>query len=273
MNMKKIRILAGATASGKTKRAIEWAKEVGGCVVNADSVQIYEDIPLLTARPLEEEQQGVPHHLYGILDCNQTCSVGTWLEMVVPVLLAEKNPLVVGGTGMYLKALIEGICEIPEVDSVVRSQVREMSLEEVRARVRECSAIDSQRLRRALEVQISSGKSLAWFQSQPKKRFIEADFEVVWICPPREEVYRRCNARFDQMIEHGAIKEVKALSQKNPTGGVTQAIGYREIVRFLSNEISETEMRDLAQINTRHYAKRQTTWFKHQLKADKIVYN
>lgn len=271
--MKKIRLIAGATASGKTKAGILWAQKIGGCIINADSLQVYKDVPTLTARPLEHEQEGVPHYLYGLFDCHEVCSVARWLENVTPILKEEQNPIVVGGTGLYLKALMEGLNDIPAVDSAVRAEVQAMSLEEVKSQVTECTAVDSQRLRRALEVQLMTGKSLKWFQNQPKKKVIEADFEVVWIHPPREELYLRCNARFEQMLKNGAIEEVRALRAQNPTGGVTQAIGYKEIIRYLEGELSESQMRDLSQMNTRHYAKRQTTWFKHQLKADKIICN
>lgn len=273
MEKKKIHIIAGATASGKSAYALTLAKQIGGTIVNADSLQVYEDLPLLTARPSEAEQEGIPHLLYGYLDCYTTGSLMKWLTDVIPVLTATDHPVVVGGTGLYLNALIEGINEIPNVDPIIRDQVRQMDLEEVRSKVQDCAATDPQRLRRALEVQLTTGKPLRFFQSQPKKKYIEADFSVTWIHPPRALLYQRCNDRFLRMVEYGAVDQVKMLYHKNPTGGVIQAIGYKELVRYLNGEISLQQAIDFAAQATRNYAKRQTTWFKHQLKPDKIVDN
>ncbi len=273
MSKQKIYIIAGTTASGKSDLAIRLAKSIDGQIINGDSIQVYRDIPLLTARPLASEQQGIPHYLYGWMNEHENCSVTDWLDKAVDVIKSIQNPIVVGGTGMYLKALTDGINDIPPVDEEIRQQVRLMPIEQVQHLVQDCSATDPQRLRRALEVQLSTGKTLKWFQSQPPIKKIDADFEIIWINRPREEIRKRCYDRFLKMLSLGAVKQVEHLRSLNPTGGVTKAIGYEQICRYLDGEITYEKMIDLAVIATRQYAKRQQTWFKHQLKNPKIINN
>lgn len=265
MKQKTIHIIAGTTASGKSDFAIKLAKKISGCVINADSLQVYQDIPLLTARPTPLDEEIVPHYLYGYLDCYTTGTVSDWLEKVSKTLTQSENPVVVGGTGMYIKALTEGFNQMPDIDPVIRQQVREMPLHDVKKQVLECSATDPQRLRRALEVQLSTGKTLRWFQQQPPKKYIHADFNIIWINKPREEIRQRCQHRFMSMLEQGAIQQVIDLKNKKPTGGVTQAIGYHQICDYLDKKISEEEMINLSVTATCQYAKRQNTWFKNQL--------
>ena len=273
MSKQKIYIIAGTTASGKSDFAIQLAKSIDGHIINGDSIQVYRDLPLLTARPLDIEQRGIPHHLYGWLNEHENCSVTDWLDKAVQIIKSVQNPIVVGGTGMYLKALTDGINDIPTVDEEIRRQVRSMPLEQVRSLVQECDATDPQRLRRALEVQLTTGKTLRWFQTQPPIKKIDADFEIIWINRPREEIRKRCHERFLKMLSQGAIEQVKHLQALNPTGGVTKAIGYKQICSYLNGEITYDKMIDLAVTATRQYAKRQQTWFKHQLKNPKIVNN
>lgn len=273
MSKQKIYIIAGTTASGKSDLAIRLAKSIDGQIINGDSIQVYRDIPLLTARPLASEQQGIPHYLYGWMNEHENCSVTDWLDKAVDVIKSIQNPIVVGGTGMYLKALTDGINDIPPVDEEIRQQVRLMPIEQVQHLVQDCSATDPQRLRRALEVQLSTGKTLKWFQSQPSIKKIDADFEIIWINRPREEIRKRCYDRFLKMLSLGAVEQVEHLRSLNPTGGVTKAIGYEQICRYLDGEITYEKMIDLAVIATRQYAKRQQTWFKHQLKKPKITNN
>lgn len=273
VSMKKIYVIVGTTASGKSNLAVQVAKSIRGEIVNADSIQVYKDIPLLTARPSTDEEQGIPHHLYGYLDEHATCSAADWLEEAVSTLNTIDHPIVVGGTGLYIKALTEGLNDIPPIEPAVREMVRAMPIEEVQAKVSECSATDPQRLRRALEVQLSTGKTLKYFQTQPPIKKIEADFEILWINRPREEIRARCKDRFLQMLKQGAIEQVQELLSRSPTGGITKAIGFKEISAYLNHEISYEKMIDLAVIATCQYAKRQQTWFKHQLKPHKIINN
>lgn len=269
--MQKIIVIAGATASGKSELALRLAKKKDGCIVNGDSIQVYEDIPLLTARPTEKEMAGVKHYLYGYLNCHQNSTVLSWLEKVADVLKNNLHPIVVGGTGMYLDALINGINAIPDVPIDVREYVRQMPLETIKKQVSECSAVDPQRLRRALEVQLATGKTLAWFQKQPRKKYIQADYVKIWLNPPRDILYERCNTRFLKMIDQGAMDQVEALNKKMPVGGITKAIGYNQITSFLNGQMNREEMIASATQATRNYAKRQITWFKNQLKADYIL--
>lgn len=271
--IKKIYVIAGATASGKSDLAVRLARSIGGDIVNADSVQVYADLPTLTARPTQADMHGIAHHLYGFLDCHATCSVTDWLDKAVATLNTLDHPVVVGGTGLYLRALTEGLSPIPDIDPVVREKVRQMPMDEVRAKVCDCAATDPQRLRRALEVQFSTGKPLSYFQKLPPIQKITANFEILWIDLPRDEIRRRCHDRFLKMLEHGAVDEVKSLIAKHPTGGVTKAIGFKEISAYLNGKISHAEMVDLAVTATRQYAKRQNTWFKNQLKNPKIINN
>lgn len=271
--MKKIYVIAGSTASGKSQLAIQLARHINGEIVNADSIQVYRDIPLLTARPTTTEQQGISHHLYGYLGAHETSSVSKWLDEAVNILNAISCPIVVGGTGLYIKALTEGLNEIPDPDPTIREQVRNMPIEDVKAQVTECQATDPQRLRRALEIQLTTGKPLSYFQKQPPIQKIQADFEILWINRPREDIRQRCYNRFLNMLEQGATEQVKELAALHPTGGITKAIGYREICTYLDGKLTRDQMINLAVTATRQYAKRQQTWFKHQLKNAKIINN
>ena len=261
----------GPTASGKSGLALRLAKKKNGTVINADSMQIYKDLSIILARPTQAEMEGIPHLLYGYADAWTQGTVQDWLSHVVPVLKETDNPILVGGTGLYFSSLINGINEIPEVDPVVRQTVRKMPIEEVKQKVKGCPFTDPQRLRRALEVQLSTGKPLSYFQSLPKKVIYHADFKTVFLTPPREQLYQNCELRFRQMIRQGGIQEVKELLKLKPTGGVLKAIGVPEIISYIQGDLSKEEMIERAILSTRHYAKRQITWFKHQIKADIIA--
>ena len=271
MSAKKIYVIIGPTASGKSGLAVKIAKFLSGSVVNADSIQIYKDLSIVSARPTPAETEGIPHLLYGYLDAWTQGTVQDWLEKVIPVLKETKNPVLVGGTGLYLSTLINGINEIPSVDEDIRKQVRQMDIEEVRHRVKDCPFTDPQRLRRALEVQLSTGKPLSYFQSLPLKKLYHADFKVIFINPARHLLYQNCEKRFHQMIGQGGIEEVRALLKLNPTGGVLKAIGVPEIISYLQGDITKDQMIQKAVLSTRHYAKRQITWFRHQLKSDSVL--
>ena len=266
--VQKITVIMGPTASGKSGLAVRLAKAKKSCVVNADSMQIYRDLSIISARPTPAEMAGIPHLLYGYADAWTQGSVQDWLNRVVPVLTETRDPVVVGGTGLYLSALINGMNDIPEIDESVRQTVRALDIEAVRAQVRDCPYTDPQRLRRALEVQLSTGKPLSFFLNQPKKKPIEADFNIIFLNPPRTSLYDNCTRRFDQMIQEGGIEEVRALLRLKPTGGVLKAIGVPEIISYIKGEITQETMREQALLATRHYAKRQITWFKHQIAAD-----
>ena len=271
--MKKIFVIVGPTASGKSGFAIQLAQKINGQIVNADSMQIYQDLSIVSARPQAEDLQKVPHHLYGYLDAWTQGTVQDWLERVVPVLKNLDNPVLVGGTGLYASSLINGINDIPDIDPAIRERVRQMDIQDVESELKDCPWTDPQRMRRSLEVQLSTGHPLSYYQRQPKRKFIDADFKVIFINPPRTLLYKNCEKRFYQMIEQGGIEEVEHLVSLKPTGGVLKAIGVPEIVSYLQGNISKQEMCQQAILSTRHYAKRQITWFRHQLIADAIIPN
>lgn len=262
---RKIYVIVGPTASGKSGLALNLAKKIKGSIVNADSMQIYKDLKILSARPDEADMDGIPHFLYGYLDAYQANSVSDWLKRAVEKLKEVERPILVGGTGMYVSALINGLSPIPNVDPVIRETVRNMSIDDVKKQVKECSAIDPQRLRRALEIQLSTGKTLSYFQNLPKIKLLDANFDIFFVNPERDILYHNCNQRLVQMVNNGAIEEVRHLLNINATGGVVKAIGVPEIVEYLSGKNSFEKMVQQIQLSTRHYAKRQVTWFKNQL--------
>lgn len=274
----------GATASGKSAIATSLAEKFGGVIINADSQQVYRDLRILTARPTEEEEAKIPHKLYGFLGAQENCSAGIWLRYAKMEIdwarSQEKTPIVVGGTGLYIKALTEGIAEIPEIAPEVRAQAindyeamgKEAFSERLRAIDQEfftrLKVFDRQRLVRAYEVWLGSGKPLSWWQKQKLKPTYSPDeFEIEKIELPRDELYRRCDARFLQMLDIGAIDEVKQLMTQSPSDNlpIMKTIGVRELSSYLRNEISLDEAIEKCQTATRNYAKRQMTWFRNQL--------
>jgi len=271
MKEKKIIVIGGPTASGKTSLGIKIAQEIGGQIVNADAIQVYQDLRILSARPSEEEQAGIPHYLFGYVDAWTTSSVQAWLEDVAQILPELSAPVFVGGTGFYLDALINGLSPVPDVPTEIREKVRQMALPEVRSLVKDCPFTDPQRLRRALEVQLAAGKSLVYFQGLPKKKIVKTDSYLIHLLPPREQVYEKCATRLVSMLEQGMIAEVENLRNIHANGGVIHAIGVPEICRMLDGQITKQEMMKQILLATRHYAKRQMTWFRHQGKPDLVL--
>lgn len=260
-----INVIVGPTASGKSLFGLYLAEKKRGEIINADSMQIYKDLKILSARPAELNMCGISHHLYGFLDSFSFNTVYDWLIKAVEIAKEIENPIFIGGTGLYVDALINGVSPIPLIDNAVRLRVRQMDIEEIRQKVLDCPFQDPQRLRRAFEVQLSTGKTLTYFQSLPKVKKIDADFRIYFINPPRIKLYRQCDARFKQMIESGAIEEVRHLLDIHATGGVMKAIGVSQISAYLNGLSSYEEMCKNIQTQTRHYAKRQVTWFRHHL--------
>jgi tRNA dimethylallyltransferase len=223
-----VRIIAGPTASGKSQLAIDIAKEKGGVIINADSQQVYRDVPILTAQPNAEEQAVVPHRLYGFLEGKESLNAAAWArraaQEIETVWHENRLPVVVGGTGLYLRTLIDGISPVPDIDEAVRTQVRarmqEMGSHAFHAELTQSDPTmaeklrpsDSQRLMRAAEVLESTGKSLSYWHSIPPKPLLPvAQFEVTLVNIPHPELYRRCNERFVKMLEMGAVDEVRNL--------------------------------------------------------------
>lgn len=269
----KINIIVGPTAGGKSFFGLRLAEKIKGEIINADSMQVYQDLKILSARPLESEMYGITHHLYGYLNSHEKNSAYNWLKKAVQTVQKIENPIFIGGTGLYIDILMNGISPIPPIDLTVREEVRQMDINEVRQRVQNCFYHDSQRLRRALEVQLSTGKPLSYFQDKPKVKEIDADFTVYFINPPRGKLYEQCNARFEKMLQNGAIEEVKHLLDIHATGGVMKAIGVEQIISYLYHEYDFNQLCEIGQRVTRHYAKRQVTWFTHQIKNKVEVIN
>lgn len=274
----------GATASGKSAFALSLAQKIGGVIINADSQQIYSDLRILTARPSPQEEAVVPHKLYGIMAAHENCSAGIWLrhaKMEIDWARSQNiTPIVVGGTGLYIKALMQGIAEIPDIYSAIRQQAtsdyEQMGKEAFSERLRaidpaffeRLKVYDKQRLVRAYEVWLGSGKSLSWWQSQEVAAPYQADeIEITKIELPREELYSRCNTRFVQMLEAGAVEEVKQLMTLNLPDNlpIMKTIGVRELSAYLRGETTLDAAIELCQTATRHYAKRQMTWFRGQV--------
>jgi tRNA dimethylallyltransferase len=277
-------LIAGPTASGKSRLALELAENAGGVVVNADSMQVYSVLDVLTARPGAGEMLRAPHLLYGHVDPGVAYSTGAWLRDVVSLAdsgkLADMRPIFVGGTGLYFRALEEGISEMPGIPDAVREHWRRElankgagALHEVLAGKDPQTAAtlrpgDSQRIVRALEVLEASGRSILDCQAERGRPLIDRESaRFVVIEPDRAELVARIDRRFDGMIEAGALEEVKALAalKLDPQLPAMKAIGVRELSAALAGDISMTEAIERAKIATRQYAKRQSTWFRHQL--------
>lgn len=280
-------ILAGPTACGKSHLAVELAKAWDGEIINADSMQIYKDLSILTARPQSHEQV-VPHHLYGVLEAHESGSGAWWVERACSIIkdciARERFPIVVGGTGFYFYALTEGLSSIPDIDPSIREQVRKQSIEHVNdfaefvynldPLARSIRPTDKQRLARALEVMQQTGVSLITWQKAKAKPPLSYRYEYVVIEADRTHLYDAINKRFQFMIENGALEEVKRLTKLNLSSNcsVMHAIGVPEIKAYLEGTLTLQEAIEEAQKNTRRYAKRQTTWFKHQVTKKIVIY-
>lgn len=284
-------LLGGPTGSGKSALALAIAEEFGGAVVNADSMQIYRDLRILTDRPGPDEEARVPHRLFGVLDGADPCSVGRWYGLAGEALadLARGGcglAVLVGGTGLYLKAAEEGLAPVPEVPAGVRARMRQRLdavgeaafREELRfidpaAAVRIASG-DRQRLLRAREVAEATGRPLADWQAEQALPPLAAARIGFRLLPPRAELYAACDARYLRMIEAGAVEEVEALLARNLEPGlpVKKAVGVREIAAYLQGGVTREEMIARGQRATRRYAKRQYTWFRHQMTSAEPIY-
>ncbi len=279
-------LIAGPTASGKSALALAIATAFGGTVINGDSMQVYDLLRVITARPGPEDEAQAPHRLYGVLPPSQACSMGLWRQMAEAALDETwgqgRVPVVVGGTGLYLRSLIQGLSPIPDIPDPVRARCRaqfaEMGNEafhrllaqrdpEMAARLHPGN---SQRLVRALEVIEATGRSLAWWQEQPHEGRVEADWLTMVIEPPREQLYAACDARLVRMVrEMGALEEVRALAalELDPALPATKALGVPELTAHLRGVVDLDQAIANAQQATRNYAKRQLTWFRHQIDA------
>lgn len=272
-------LIAGPTASGKSALALTLAQQIGGTIVNADSAQVYRDLRVLSAAPSEDELRLVDHRLFLIRDGALPCSAAQWAQMareqIAQIHQDGRTPILVGGTGLYLKTLLEGIAPVPPIDPDVRAHVRESSLEDSRAKLEildpaaaaRIEASDRARTTRALEVILSTGRALGEWQKD-RKGGISGEIELrpLILLPPRKWLYARCDERFARMIEVGAVSEVEALIARklNPNLPVMRAIGVPELAAYLLGERTLDDVVAAGQQSTRRYAKRQYTWFAHQ---------
>jgi tRNA dimethylallyltransferase len=275
-------LIAGPTASGKSALALRLAETLGGEIVNADALQLYRDLRILTARPTPEEEARAPHHLFGVADAADGWSVGRWLKAAAAALddIASRGrpAVVVGGTGLYFKALTEGLAEIPPVPAALRQAVaaRYDSIgeagfrEELAARdplaAARISPGDRQRLARAYEVHEASGRSLSDWQAQTQPTLAAGSWRAAVMEPDRAVLYARCDARLGAMVEAGALDEVAALMARglDPALPAMKAVALRELAAHLAGETSLEAAMDLARQETRRYAKRQLTWLRNQ---------
>ncbi len=275
--MSNIIIVTGATASGKSAYAVNLAQEIDGVVINADAMQLYVDAPILTAQPTAIEQMQAPHALYGTLKTDDVCNAVRYVELAGEHIHAAwavgQTPILTGGTGLYLRAICEGMVAIPEIDASVRAEVRALPVHDLRAQLQaedaEIAVIlhDAQRMARALEVIKCTGKSLLWWQSQPNiPPFPEAHFRVIISELPRPQLYERINARYANMVENGGLEEAKQLlaSGYNDDLPLMRAVGVRQLLCHLRGEYDYAQAISVGQVASRQYAKRQLTWLRNQ---------
>ena len=270
-------LIAGPTASGKSALALELAGERNGVIINADSAQLYRDLPILSAAPTPSDLSTADHRLYGVRDGADPCSAAAWAALaraeIANVHAQGRLPILVGGTGLYIRTLLDGIAPVPKIDSEVRDTIRNRPVEDNRAELLrldpEAAARlnpgDTTRIARALEVVRSSGKPLSHWQQQREGGIIDSvDLKPLILLPPRPWLYRRCDQRFATMISQGAVEEVQRLLARalDPNLPVMRAIGVAEIASGSSDVVI------LGQQSTRRYAKRQYTWFANQPPPD-----
>ncbi|MCK1387733.1 tRNA (adenosine(37)-N6)-dimethylallyltransferase MiaA [Bradyrhizobium sp. 21] len=277
-------LIAGPTASGKSALALELALAAGGVVINADSMQVYRDLRVITARPTHGEEARVPHRLYGHVDAAVNFSAGAWVADAAKALDEAKAegrlPIFIGGTGLYFKALTAGLSVVPPIPAEVREDVRarlerngvealhaELARRDPRAAER-LNLRDRTRIARALEVVEATGRSLLDWHHEGQPPLLPKDsFRAVFLAPERDDLYARIDARFDAMLGAGALKEVERLAARalNPLLPAMKAHGVPALIRHLRGEFSLEEAAMIGRADTRHYAKRQFTWFRHQL--------
>jgi tRNA dimethylallyltransferase len=281
----KIILISGPTASGKSSFGIKLAKKINGEIINADSMQVYKQIKILSARPNPKNYQKVRHHLYGFCDIRKNFSTGDWLKLVIKKINEVKNrkkiPILVGGTGLYFKALTDGLSKIPKIPIKIRNQIRALHTEIGQKRFyqqllkidpiskNKIKPNDTHRSLRAYEIKFYTQKSINSYFKNTKSNFKEIDFYKIYIDFPRQDLIERIKLRTEQMINSGAVNEVKnfiKLKVKKDKS-VNKAIGINEIRQYLKNEKHLHEISEQISIKTRQYAKRQSTWARGNMKT------
>ena len=274
----KIILISGPTASGKSNFAISLAKKINGEIINADSMQVYKQFKILTARPSKLEQKNIKHHLYGIADLKTKFSTGHWLKLAIKKIHEirgrNKIPILVGGTGLYFNSLVNGLVKIPNIPIKFRNKIRLMQktygqkkfykkLLKIDPKVKDkINSNDTQRSIRAFEIKSYSKKSMYDWITQTKPSFKQNEFLKLYINFERKKLIERIEKRTLKMIKLGAIKEVKKFNtlKLSPQSSVSKVIGIQEVKKFLEKQIKIDEAKELIDIKTRQYAKRQATW-------------
>lgn len=283
-NSSKAVLIAGPTASGKSALALELAQKTGGIIINADSMQVYRDLRIITARPTPEEEGRAPHRLYGHVDAAVNFSAGGWVADAAKALAEARAqarlPIFVGGSGLYFKALTRGLSAVPPIPPEVRERVRARlerdGVEALHAELRQSDPVSAERLKardrtriaRALEVVEATGRSLTdWHRDGLPPLLPPGEFSALYLNPDRDQLYARIDARFDAMLAAGALDEVAQLAARHldPLLPAMKAHGVPTLIRHIRGEITFEEAAVIGRTHTRQYAKRQFTWFRHQL--------
>ena len=285
----KIILIYGPTASGKSEFAVKLAKKIEGEIINADSMQVYKELKILTARPLKKNMQSIKHHLYGFKDVKKDFSTGDWINLVskkIKLIKKEnKIPILVGGTGLYFKALTEGLVKIPNIPKKIRNQIRTLQKKIGQKNFfKKLIKIDSlandkikptdvQRAIRAYEVKLFTNKSIFDWYKKTKSKFKNNDFLKLYIDFPRSELVERINLRTKNMLESGSIPEVKKFLKLkiSSSKSITKAIGILEIKSLIQNKVPKALVIEKISIKTRQYAKRQATWARGNMKDWKKI--
>lgn len=275
-------LIAGPTASGKSAAALELAEEIGGVVINADSMQVYREAPTLTAQPSAEDKARVPHLLYGHVGASEVYSVGRWRDDAVKALaearVLNRVPIFAGGTGMYFMALTEGLADVPATPDDVREEARalldDIGVEALHARLAERDPLtagklrpsDPQRVLRAYEVFEATGTPLAEWQERPAAPLLDKTRAAGFVLDmPRPDLRARIAVRFEKMLEQGGLEEARALESLDPALPAAKLLGLRPLQALAAGRLTQTEALDAAITATRQFAKRQMTWFRHRM--------
>ena len=285
----KIILISGPTASGKSNFAVKIAKKIEGEIINADSMQVYKKLKILTARPNKQEQKNIKHHLYGFVDLNEKFSTGQWLELTIKkiknIQKKKKIPILVGGTGLYFQSLINGLVKIPEIPLKFRNKVRLMSKKEGQKKFykkllkldpkvkNKFDPNDTQRSIRAYEIKSYTDISMYDWLARTESEFKNSDFLKLYIETKREKLIERINLRTLNMINGGAINEVKKFLKLKirKDQSVNKVIGIAELTQYLNHEVTLEEAKELISIKTRQYAKRQATWARTRMTSWKKI--
>ena len=297
-NKKKIIIISGPTASGKTDYSIELARKYDGIILNADSIQIYKGLPILSSQPNDDDKKNIEHFFFSYLEPYQNCNVGMWLKLIEEKINFcfnnNKTPIIVGGTGMYISKLINGISQIPEIDQNTRKKTiklykekgydefYKLALKIDPELTKKINKNDKQRLMRIIEVYNTTGKTITYFQNLGNKKIFDDNlFFHININPKRDILYKRCELRFKKMYEqYNCLDEIKNFIKTYPNiilnineYSISKTIGLIDGIKFLKNEITLNDFLNNSIKLTKNYAKRQYTWFNNQFKKIDLIIN